>query len=117
MKKKVAKTTRKVTKAGKTAKVEKEFMLKLYITGSTIQSQLAIENIKKVCEEHLKNRYELKIIDIYKHPTLAKDEQIIAVPTLVKKLPIPLRRFIGDLSDVSEILLGLDIKPKKKKKS
>lgn len=87
------------------------YVLKLYITGSTIQSQKALTNIKKVCEEHLKNRYELQVIDIYQSPGLAKDEQIIAVPTLVKKLPDPLRRFIGDLSDESSILFGLDIKP------
>lgn len=94
-----------------------QYHLRLYITGTTPQSQRALANIKRICEEHLKGRYELEVIDIYQKPTLAKDEQIIAAPTLIKSLPLPLRRFIGDLSDTSRVLLGLDVKPKKSKQN
>lgn len=72
----------------------------------------AIANIKKICEEHLQGRYELEIIDIYLRPVLAQDEQIIAAPTLIKKLPLPLRKFIGDMSQTEKILLGLDLRKK-----
>ena len=89
------------------------YVLKLYVTGSTLRSAKAIASLKKVCEEHLKGRYDLEVIDIYQQPTLAKGEQIIAAPTLVKKLPLPLRKFIGDMSDVDKILLGLDLRQKK----
>jgi circadian clock protein KaiB len=71
----------------------------------------AIANIKNICESHLKGRYRLEVIDIYKNPSLGKGEQIIASPTLIKKLPLPLRRFIGDLSNTERILLGLDLQP------
>ena len=90
-----------------------KYVLKLYITGMTPRSQQAIANIKKICEEHLAGRYELQIIDVYQQPVLARGEQIIAAPTLIKKLPEPLRRFIGDMSNTERILLGLDLRPKK----
>ena len=86
--------------------------LRLYIAGQTPRSAAACANLKKLCEEHLQGRYDLEVIDIYQHPQLAKDEQIIAVPTLVKKLPAPLRRLIGDLSDTERVLLGLDLRRK-----
>jgi circadian clock protein KaiB len=89
------------------------YLLKLYVTGSTSRSARAIANLKKICEEHLKGHYELEVIDIYQQPTLAQGDQIIAAPTLVKKLPLPLQRFIGDLSDTEKVLLGLDIQEKK----
>ncbi len=73
---------------------------------------MAVTNIKKICEEHLQGRYDLEVIDIYQQPTLAKGEQIIAAPTLIKKLPLPLRKFIGDMADQERILVGLDLKPK-----
>ena len=91
-------------------------ILKLYVTGMTPNSVRAIENLRKICQEHLEDRYELEVIDIYQHPTLARGEQIVAAPTLVRKLPPPLRRFIGDLSNVDKILMGLDIKSTKIKK-
>ncbi len=94
----------------KDAKDEK-FLLKLYVAGATPKSTQAIVNIKKICEEHLKGRYELEVIDVYQQPTLAQGEQIIAAPTLVKKLPPPLRKFIGSMADVERILVGLDLKP------
>ncbi len=89
------------------------YVLKLYITGATPRSTKAIMNIRDICEEHLKGRYKLEIIDIFQQPVLAKGEQIIAAPTLIKKLPHPLRRFIGDMSDTDRILVGLDLRPKK----
>ena len=91
---------------------DKEYVLRLYVAGATPRSTEAIVNIKKISEEHLKGRYELEVIDIYQQPILAKGEQIIAAPTLVKKLPLPLRRFIGSMYDVDRILVGLDLKPK-----
>ena len=90
---------------------DKKYMLRLYVAGATPKSTQAIMNIRKICEEHLKGRYELEVIDIYQQPTLAKGEQIIAAPTLVKKLPPPLRRFIGSMADMERILVGLDLKP------
>jgi circadian clock protein KaiB len=86
------------------------YVLRLYITGSTPRSARAISNIRKICEEHLEGRYDLEIVDIAQHPTLAEGEQIIAAPTLIKKLPLPLRRFIGDMSHTERILLGLDLR-------
>jgi circadian clock protein KaiB len=93
-------------------KAKEKYVLRLYVAGLTPRSQTAIKNIKKICEEHLKGRYDLEVIDVYQKPVLAKGEQIIAAPTLIKKLPLPLRRFIGDLSDSERILLGLDLRPK-----
>ncbi len=95
----------------KTVKTKKEkYVLRLYVTGMTPKSTRAISNLKKICEEYLEGRYDLQVIDIYQQPTLAKGEQIIAAPTLIKKLPVPLRRFIGDMSNTEKILLGLDVK-------
>ena len=90
---------------------DKKYMLRLYVAGAPPNSTQAIMNIRKSCEEHLKGRYDLEVIDIYQQPTLAKGEQIIAAPTLVKQLPPPLRRFIGSMADVERILVGLDLKP------
>jgi circadian clock protein KaiB len=87
-----------------------KYVLRLYISGSTSKSALAVENIKRVCEQHLKNRYDLEVIDIYQQASLARDEQIVAAPTLIKRLPLPLRRLIGDLSNVNKVLFGLDLK-------
>ena len=86
-------------------------MLRLYVTGMTPRSTRAIENVRTICEEHLHGRYELEVIDIYQQPTLAKGEQILAAPTLIKKLPLPLRRVIGDMSSTERVLLGLDLRP------
>lgn len=95
------------------SKKQEEVVLRLYVTGTTPRSIRAIENIKKICEEHLSGNYKLEIIDVYQQPSLLKGEQIIAVPTLIKRLPLPLRKFIGDLSDSEKILLGLDLKKKR----
>jgi len=88
------------------------YVLRLYVAGMTPRSTRAIANIKEICEEHLKGLYALQVIDLYQQPVLAKGDQIIAVPTLIRKLPVPLRRIIGDLSDRERVLVGLDIKPK-----
>ena len=90
----------------------KEYVLRLYVAGTTSKSIRAVANIKEICESSLKNRYDLEVIDIYQQPVLVKGEQIIAAPTLVKKLPLPLRKFIGDMSDTERILVGLDLRPK-----
>jgi circadian clock protein KaiB len=85
------------------------FILKLYITGQTPRSARAVGNLRKICDEDLGGLYELQIIDILEHPQLAEDEKIMATPTLIKELPPPLRRIIGDLSDKERVLLGLNI--------
>jgi len=87
-------------------------VLRLYVTGMTPKSTRAIANVRKLCEKYLEGCYELDVIDIYQQPTLAKGEQIIATPTLIKKLPLPLRKLIGDMSDTERFLVGIDLKPK-----
>ena len=98
-----------------TAKAEggSQYVLRLYVTGATPRSRRAIVNLDGICHEYLKGQYDLEVIDVYQKPALAKDEQIIAAPTLIKKLPLPMRRIIGDLSDREAVLLGLDLKRKK----
>jgi circadian clock protein KaiB len=91
---------------------KRKYVLRLYVTGMTPRSTRAIENIKSICDKYLAGRYDLQVIDIYQQPKLAKGEQIIAVPTLVKKLPAPLRRMIGDMADVDTVLMGLDLAKK-----
>ena len=86
-----------------------KYVLRLYVSGSTLKSALAVENIKRICEQHLKDWYDLEVIDIYQQPNLARDEQIVAVPTLIKRFPPPQRRLIGDLSDLKKALVGLDL--------
>lgn len=90
------------------------FKLRLYITGRTPQSQRAIENLRDICESELEGLYEIEVIDVLEHPALAENEKILATPTLVKRLPEPVRKIIGDLSDREKVLLGLDIEQLKK---
>jgi circadian clock protein KaiB len=92
------------------------YVLRLYVTGSTPRSSKAIQNLRALCEEHLQGRYDLEVIDIYQQPVLARGEQIIAAPTLIKKLPAPLRKVVGDLSDSDRVLMGLDLQPVRSKK-
>lgn len=113
-KKKPLTKTKKSPKSKKASEADK-MLLRLYITGTTPQSQRALSNIKRICDEHMAGAFQLEVIDIYQSPQLAKDEQIIAAPTLVKVLPNPLRRLIGDLSNEERVLIGLDVRPKKKK--
>ena len=89
--------------------VDGRYLLSLFVTGSTPRSVRAIQNIRAFCEARLHGRYELKVIDIYQHPERIKAEQIVATPTLVKKMPLPMRRLIGDLSNKDRLLVGLDV--------
>ena len=89
------------------------YQLWLFVTGTTPRSARAIQNIRAICEEHLQGRYDLVVIDIYQHPEHVKAEQIVVTPTLVKRLPGPVRKLIGDLSDTARVLIGLDIAPRK----
>jgi circadian clock protein KaiB len=90
---------------------KKKYLLRLYVSGATPRSTQAIEQIKRICEEHLKGRYRLEVIDVYQQPVLARGQQIIAAPTLIKYLPAPLRKFIGNMASTDRILLGLDLRP------
>jgi circadian clock protein KaiB len=94
-----------------------KWSLRLYTAGQTPKSLAAIKNLKKVCEEHLAGRYEIEIVDLLKNPRLAKDDQIVAIPTLVRKLPDPVRKIIGDLSDTERALVGLQLRPQIPEKS
>jgi circadian clock protein KaiB len=110
-KKSVSSIQRMLEKKAKETSAQ-QYILRLYVAGMSTQSQRAIENITRICEENLKGRYDLQIIDLYQQPSLAAGEQIIAAPTLIKKLPIPLRRFIGNMADREKILVGLDLRPR-----
>jgi circadian clock protein KaiB len=91
---------------------KRQYVLRLFVTGSTPRSLRAIKNIKQICEKYLQGRCDLEVIDLYQNPDLAKDEQILAVPTLIKKVPAPIRKVIGDLSNTNNLLTGLNLKPK-----
>ena len=88
------------------------YHLRLYVAGQTTKSLLALANLKRVCEEHLAGRYEIEVIDLLVNPKLAAGDQILAIPTLVRRLPAPLKRIIGDLSDTEKVVVGLDIRPR-----
>lgn len=88
---------------------KQRYVLRLYVTGMTARAERAIRNVRAICDEHLEGRYDLEVVDVYQQPVLARDEQIIAAPTLVRKLPLPLRRIIGDMSQRDRVLLGLDL--------
>jgi circadian clock protein KaiB len=105
--------THAVTRAKKRGK----YLLRLYVTGTTGRSMRAIENVRRICEEHLQGLYDLEVVDIYKNLPLARGDQIIAAPTLIKRLPAPLRRLIGDMSDERRVLVGLDLRPRRASRS
>jgi circadian clock protein KaiB len=114
MTKKQFKATKEaLQKAAAKSKTQK-YVLRLYVAGITPRSREAIRTVTAICEENLKGRYDLEVIDLYQQPTLAQGEQIIAAPTLIKQLPEPLRRFIGSMADKEKLLVGLDLKPKEK---
>ena len=94
--------------AGAPAKI---WQLRLYVAGQTPRSMTAFANLKKICENHLKNHYRIEVIDLVERPHLSKGDQILAIPTLVRKLPPPVRKIIGDLSDTERVLVGLDLRP------
>ena len=108
------KDTRTMEKQAGPRRARRHHVLRLYVAGMKSKSAAAIRVIYDICEEHLQGRYELEIVDIYQQPALAKGEQIVAAPTLIKKLPEPLRRFIGNLADKEKILVGLDLRAKRK---
>jgi circadian clock protein KaiB len=90
--------------------VSERWLLKLYVAGQTPQSVAAFSNLKRICEKHLKGQYQIEIVDLRVNPKLAKGDQIIAVPTLVRQLPSPIKKIIGDLSDEERVLVGIDVK-------
>lgn len=90
---------------------EERWILRLYVAGQTPRSITAFSNLKKICEEHLQGRYQIEVIDLTLNPTLAKDDQILALPALVRKVPAPIRKIIGDLSNTERVLVGLDVRP------
>ena len=103
-KSKAIRRTRKAVNAGRD-----KWLLRLYIAGKTSRAVSALDNLKLICEDQLKGKYSLEVIDLLKHPQLARDNQILAVPTLERKLPKPVRKIIGDLSDTGRVLVGLDL--------
>ncbi len=92
---------------------QKEWELRLYVAGQTPKSIAAFENLKRICEEHLAGQYRIEIVDLVQNPQLAKGDQIVAIPTLVRKLPPPIRKIIGDLSNTDRVLVGLNLRPVK----
>jgi circadian clock protein KaiB len=105
---------RSVTSSGRTRKTAPEkdtWALRLYVAGQTPKSIAAFANLKTICEQHLKGKYHIEVIDLLKNPQLAKGDQILAIPTLVRKLPVPVRKIIGDLSNTVRVLVGLDLRP------
>jgi len=103
-------TAKKTAKKKPAAKAEEKYHLKLYVAGKTPKSTKAFDNLKKICEEHLKGNYTIEVIDLLKNPKLAKGDEIVALPTLVRQLPHPIRKIIGDFSDTEKTLVGLQIR-------
>ncbi len=108
MAKKIIDESKRFEKSGKPG-AGVRYILRLYITGMTSRSVRAVENVKHLCEEHLHGRYDLEVIDIYRRPEIVQGEQLIAAPTLIKKSPLPLKKFIGDMSSTEKLLRGLDL--------
>ena len=100
-----------VKKPADSVPVEEVWILRLYVAGQTPKCITAFANLNKICEEHLAGKYRIEIVDLLKNPTLAKGDQILAIPTLVRQLPPPVKKLIGDLADTERVLVGLDIKP------
>ena len=99
-------------KSSRSADAEEFYDLRLYVAGQTVRSLAAITNLRKICKEHLEGRYRIKVIDLLEHPQLARGDQILALPTLVRRLPEPIRKLVGDLSDTDRALVGLDLRPR-----
>jgi circadian clock protein KaiB len=100
-------------RTNKTRPRHTDWELRLYVAGQTPKSVAALSNLRDICEQHLAGRYSIEVIDLLLHPQLAKGDQIIAIPTLVRKLPEPVRKIIGDLSNTERVLVGLDLRPRK----
>jgi circadian clock protein KaiB len=107
----VKKAAQKPSPAGKGKRHGEIWQLRLYVAGQTPKSITALANLKRICEKHLAGKYHIEIVDLLKDPTLARGDQILAIPTLVRKLPSPIRKIIGDLSDTERVLVGLDLRP------
>lgn len=103
----------KVKQQGKSQKTSKQWELRLYVAGQTPKSLAAFANLKKICDDHMAGEYHIEVIDLLKNPQLASGDQILAIPTLVRKLPEPIRKIIGDLSNTERVLVGLDIREQK----
>ena len=97
--------------AGLAPRSAKLWQLRLYVAGQTPKSLTAFSNLKQICETHLRGRYRIEVVDLIEQPQLSKGDQILAIPTLVRKLPVPVRKIIGDLSDTERVLVGLDLRP------
>lgn len=104
-----SRSTRSRLESAGAGRAAERYVLKLYVTGATARSLRAIANVKAICEQYLKGRYDLEVVDIYRRPALLRRDQIVAVPTLIKKLPLPLRLLVGDLSRTEQVLQGLDL--------
>ena len=102
-----------VKTAGRPRRSQKTYQLRLYVAGQTPKSLAAFTNLKKICEEHMPGQYEIEVIDLLKKPQLASGDQILAIPTLVRKLPEPIKKIIGDLSNTERVLVGLDLRERK----
>ncbi len=101
----------KTNESGKTKNKEIKWQLRLYVAGQSPKSITAFANLKKICEEHMKGEYSIEVVDLMINPQLAKGDQILAIPTLIRKIPEPMKRIIGDLSNTERVLVGLDIRP------
>jgi circadian clock protein KaiB len=100
---------RRATKSARSA-ADKEYLLRLYVAGQTPRSVLALTNLKKICEEHVAGRYDIEVVDLLVDPTLARGDQILALPTLIRRLPPPMKKIIGDLTSAEQVLVGLDLR-------
>jgi len=103
----------KTKQSTQSRRTKKTWELRLYVAGQTPKSMAAFANLKKICEEHLAGQYHIKVIDLLKQPQLASGDQILAIPTLVRKIPVPIRKIIGDLSNTERVLVGLDLREQK----
>ncbi len=110
MKRTKSRTARKRPTSKRPLELVKRYLLRLYITGQTPRSVRSIKNLRELCEKHLHGQFDLEIVDIYQQPALAAEGQIIAAPTVIKLMPLPLRRLVGDFSDANRVVLGLDLK-------
>ncbi len=102
--------TKTLTRPASARRANRLWRLRLYVTGQSVKSLTALANLRKICETHLKGRYRIEVVDLLKHPQLAKRDQILAVPTVVRKLPQPVRTIIGNLSDTERVLVGLELR-------
>ena len=109
--------SRRKLAAGADTKESREFLLRLYVAGMTAKSVAAFDNLRKICEQHLAGRYQLEVVDLLENPALARGHQILALPALVRQLPPPVKKIIGDFSDAERVLVGLDLVEKTRRKT